>query len=210
MKNNLLPLAKEGWSYVAYSFIAFLVLGFLDLEFLQFFSFLAILLFLYIFRNPEREVPSFEKGGIVSPVDGVITSIQELHDSNFSYKISIESSYFNVSILRTPIESNLKSINLLRGAKLSKLSKLRDKLNENVEFVFEDSNSNKIKVTHQNVLGFSDIKFDAFVSKRLVQGSRYGLMTKGITNVYFPKNTKLDVVVGMELKACESIMAYLY
>ncbi len=210
MKNNLLPLAKEGWSYVAYSFIAFLVLGFLDLEFLQFFSFLAILLFLYIFRNPEREVPSFEKGGIVSPVDGVITSIQELHDSNFSYKISIESSYFNVSILRTPIESNLKSINVLRGAKLSKLSKLRDKLNENVEFVFEDSNSNKIKVTHQNVLGFSDIKFDAFVSKRLVQGSRYGLMTKGITNVYFPKNTKLDVVVGMELKACESIMAYLY
>jgi len=210
MNNNLLPIAKEGWSYVAYSFIAFLVLGFLDLEFLQFFSFLTILLFLYIFRNPERQMPSFEKGGVISPVDGTITSIQELKDHNYSYKITIESSYFDVSILRAPIESSIKSIDILKGAKLSKLSNLSDKLNEKMELVFEDINSNKIKVTHQNILGFSDIKSDAFISKKFVQGSRYGVMTKGITSVYFPKNTKLDVATGMELKAGESIIAHLY
>ncbi len=210
MNNNLLPLAKEGWSYVAYSLITFLVLGFLDLEFLQFFSFLAILLFLYIFRNPERQIPSLEKGGIISPVDGVITSIEELQGNDFLYKVVIESSYFDVSVLRAPIESNVKSINILKGANLSKFSDLSDKLNEKVELVFEDVDLNTIKVIHQNTLGFNDIKFDSFVSKKLVQGSRYGVMTKGITNIYFPKNTKLDVTVGMELKACESIIGYLY
>ncbi len=210
MNNNLFPIAKEGWRYIVYSIIAFLVLGFLDFEFLQFFSFLIILLFLYIFRNPERQIPSFEKGGVTSPVDGTITSIQELKDHNYSYKITIESSYFDLSILRSPIESSVKSVDILRGAKLPKLPNLSDKLNENMEIVFEDINSNKIKITHQNILGFSDIKSDAFVSKRFIQGSRYGVMTKGITNVYFPKNTKLDVVVGIKLKACESIIAHLY
>ncbi|MCF6330112.1 MAG: phosphatidylserine decarboxylase [Sulfurimonas sp.] len=210
MNNNLLPLAKEGWSYVAYSTITFLVLGFLDLEFLQFFSFLAILLFLYIFRNPERQMPSLEKGGIISPVDGVVTCVEELQGNDFSYKVGIESSYFDVSILRAPIESSVKSINILKGAKLSKFSDLSDKLNESIELVFEDADSNTIKIIHQNTLGFSDIKFDSFVSKKLVQGSRYGVMTKGITNIYFQKNTKLNVTVGMELKACESIIGYLY
>lgn len=213
MKNNLLPVAKEGWGYILYSLIAFLVLGILDLELLQFFSFLMILLFLYIFRNPEREVPPLEKAGILSPVDGVVTSIQEIQeiqDGGFSQKISIQSSYFDVSILRTPIEARIKNINVLRGAKLSKSSNLSTKLNESVEFIFEDTNSNMIKISHQNILSFNSIEFDAFVFKKLAQGSRYGVMTKGITNIYFPKNTKIDVSVGAKLKACESIIGYFY
>lgn len=210
MNSNLLPIAKDGWGYISYSIIAFLVFWFLGCDFLQFFSFLIILLFLYIFRNPERQMPSLEKGGIISPVDGTITSITELQDNDFSHMISIESSYCNVSILRSPIKSNVKSINVLNGAKLSKSSKLSSKLNGSVEFLFEDNNSNVIKVTHQGMLNFSDIKFDAFVSKGLIQGSRYGVMTRGITNIYFPKNTKIDVTVGSKLKACESIVGYLY
>jgi len=210
MNNNLFPIAKEGWSFIIYSFISFLILGFFDLEFLQFFAFLAVLFFLFIFRNPERQMPSFEKGGIVSPVDGVVTSIQEIQDDDYSHKISIESTYFDVSILRSPIESKLISIDILRGASLSKSSTLYDKLNENIKFVFEDASSNKIKVSHQNILSFDEIKFDAFIGKKLIQGSRYGVMPKGITNIYLPKNTKLDVVVGVELKASESLIAYLY
>jgi len=120
MSNNLFPIAKEGWNYVIYSFLAFLVLWFLDLEFLQFFAFLAILFFLFIYRNPERQMPSFEKGGIVSPVDGIVTSIKEIQNDEYSHKISIESAYFDVSILRSPIEAKIVNIDISRGASLAK------------------------------------------------------------------------------------------
>jgi len=87
---------------------------------------------------------------------------------------------------------------------------LSNKLNENIEFVFENSNLNKIKIAHQNILNFDEIKFDAFVGKKLTQGARYGVLLKGNTDIYIPKNTKIDLVVGVKLKACESIIGYLY
>ena len=210
MSNNLFPIAKEGWNYVIYSFLAFLVLWFLDLEFLQFFAFLAILFFLFIYRNPERQMPSFEKGGIVSPVDGIVTSIKEIQNDEYSHKISIESAYFDVSILRSPIEAKIVNIDISRGASLAKSSNLSNKLNENIEFVFENSNLNKIKISHQNILSFDEIKFDVFVGKKLIQGARYGVLPKGITNIYLPKNTKTNLIVGVKLKACESLIGYLY
>jgi len=145
MRNNLLPIAKEGWTYILGSILLFILFAFLDLEFLQFFAFLATIFFMFVFRNPERQNLYFDKNSVVSPVDGVVTSIEELTDDEYSYKIEIDSSYLNVSLLRTPFTSTLKNIKKQNGARLSQLSALSKTINENLELVFVDNNDNSIR-----------------------------------------------------------------
>ncbi|MCK4737675.1 MAG: phosphatidylserine decarboxylase, partial [Sulfurimonas sp.] len=110
MKNNLLPIAKEGWNYILGAISLFVIFAFLDLDFLQFFAFLATIFFIFVFRNPERQHLYYQENSVVSPVDGVVASIKELKDDKYAYKIEIDSSYFNVSLLRTPFSSSIESI----------------------------------------------------------------------------------------------------
>lgn len=206
MNNNLFPIHKDGWSYIGYSVALFLVLGFLDLEFLQFFSFLLVMFFLYVYRNPERQMPAFEKGGITSPVDGRVSDIQE-HKSGID--VTIENSYHDVSVLRVPVGSVVEDITEQKGASLAKASLKSKLLNENITIKFRSTNRKMIKVSHISTLNFAGISHDLIKSQKLIQGSRYGMMPKGITIITFPKNTKVNVSIGNEIKACESIIGYL-
>lgn len=205
--SNLFPISREGWTYIGYSIVLFLLLGFLDLEFLQFFSFLLVMFFLYVYRNPERQMPAFEKGGVVSPVDGRVIDIKE--DSTGVVSLKFDSSYHDVSVLRVPLESKVKSLEMQKGATLSKNSPKSDILNEKLSIYLEGSKRRVIKLTHKSVLNFSPIAYDLTESEKLIQGSRYGVMPKGITEIVFPKGTKVNVQVGTEVKACESVIAYL-
>ena len=208
MRNNLLPIAKEGWNYILCSLGAFLIFTILDLEFLQFFSFLALIFFLFVFRNPERLTPIFAKNSVVSPVDGVILSIEELQEHEYAYKIECDSSYLNISLLRTPLNSTIKSVNFQKGARLSKFSPLSKDINENYELVFEDENANMVKVTHMLKQSFKSIDIDAIISQKLTQGARYGLMVNGITTIYLPQNFRLNVSVSQKVNASESLIGY--
>jgi len=204
MKNNLLPIAKEGFIYIIYAILAYVVFSFLDFEFL---SFLSIIGLLFIYRNPERELSAFEQNSVVSPVDGVVLSIKEI-EGEYTYKVEIDSTYANVSILRVPMTSLLKNLDLKNGARLSRHSSLARKINENVELVYEDKNSNKLKVLHMLKQSFSSINLGIKESQHLKQGSRYGVMISGITTIYLPQNFRLNVSVGSEVKASESLIGY--
>jgi len=208
MKNNLLPIAKEGWNYIAYSFIAFIVFAIFDLVFFQVISFVLIIFFLFVFRNPERELPRFDTNSVVSPVDGTVLSIDEIQNSDFLYKVTLQSNYTDVSILRSPMNAKINSIEKQSGARLSSSSFLSNKLNENATIIFEDENSNKIKLSHMLNQSFAEIKIDAIKSQNLFQSSRYGVMIDGITTIYLPQNFRLNITVGNELKASESLIGY--
>jgi phosphatidylserine decarboxylase len=207
MNNNLFPIAKEGWAHIGYSVVLFLVLGFLDLDFLQFFSFVLILFLVYIYRNPERQIMALEKGGVLSPVDGKIVDIQKNSDS---LVISVESTYNDVSVLRVPIAGSVKTIEHIKGASLHARSPKADKLNEKFSVNFTDDQNRIVNVEHLSTLNFSDISYDLYESQKLIQGSRYGVMLKGVTQISLPKDSKLNVAIGNDIKACESIIAYLF
>ena len=207
MNNNLFPISKEAWKYIAVSLAVFIVLGVLDMDFLQFFSFLLAMFFIYIYRNPERQMPTFEKGGIISPVDGRIIDIKE-HENGAD--IVIDSSYYDVSVLRVPIGSVVNDICEQKGASLSRNSSKSDKLNENLSLRFEYTDKKFVDVTHKSALNFAGISYDLFKSQKVVQGSRYGVMPKGITTISLPKESKLNVAIATEVKACETILGYLY
>ncbi len=208
MNNNLFPIAKEGISYIAYSILAFIIFAFLDLDFLQFFAFLTSIFFIFIFRNPERQITVFQKASVVSPVDGIVHSIEELEDGTYGYKVEINSSYLDVSLLRIPLTSTLSDIQIYKGARLSKFSPLSSSINEHAELIFTDEDSNSIKVSHSLNQSLKGIDISVIKAQNLHQGARYGLILSGTTTLYLPKNFRLNLSVGSELKAAEGLVGY--
>lgn len=210
MKSNLLPIAKEGWSYLAYSVAAFIVFMILDLDLLQFLAFLTTLFFIYIFRNPERENMLYQQNSVVSPVDGIVSSIEELQNENsYAYKVEIDGSYLNVALLRAPFTSTIEELEIQRGARLSVFKSLSKSINENAALIFSDEkSSNKMKVVHRLKQSVKGIDIDINKNQSLVQGSRYGLVVNGITELYLPHNFRLNIDIGNELIASESLIGY--
>ncbi|MEA2090987.1 MAG: phosphatidylserine decarboxylase [Campylobacterota bacterium] len=208
MKRNIFPVAKEGFSRIFYTLVALVVFAILDLEFLGFLSFLVLVFFIFIYRNPERITPLFEQMSVVSPVDGVLLSIEEIDTKEYAYKLKVNSNYLNVSFLRVPQNSTLKQIIMKHGARLSQYAPLSKEINERVELVFQDSLENNIKVTHMLKQSIDEIRINVKTEQNLVQGSRYGLMVDGITTIYLPKNFRLNISVGQELHASQTLIGY--
>jgi len=208
MNNNLLPLAKEGWKYTGYSLLAFIIFAILDLEPLEYLSFVVVIFFIYLFRNPERVVQHLDSGSLLSPVDGFVLSIENVKDSQYAYKVEIQSSYSDVSILRTPFDSTLVSSKIYTGSKLSNYSPLSKKINSKAELLFEDENSNKIRVVHTLKQSFNELKVDAVVSQKLTKGLRYGSMINGTTTLYIPSNFRLSVNVGNRVEGSQTLVGY--
>ena len=208
MNNNLLPIAKEGFNRIVISIAALVVFTILDCDLLEFFSFLSILFFIFVYRNPERMTPLFEQMSVVSPVDGVVLSIEEINMEEYAYKLEINSSYLNVSLLRAPISATIESIDAKKGARLSQTSSLSRDINEKVDLVFIDNNQNKIKTTHMLKQSIDDIKIRPMAKQNLIQGNRYGLMVNGVTTIYLPQNFRLNVSVGQEVNASQTLIGY--
>ncbi len=206
MKNNLLPIAKEGWIFIYASVGLFLFALLFGFEYLEFFSLMATLFFIFVFRNPEREVLIFEDGSVVSPVDGVVLSIEEMNQNG--YKIEINSTYMNAGLLRAPFISKVKDIKINYGAKLPLENPLAKHLNENAEIVFTDKKANTIKIKHILKQSFKSINIASKKEQNLFQGVRYGFALNGITMLYLPKNFRLNVGVGSELIASETLVGY--
>jgi len=208
MKNNLLPISSVGFKYVVSTFVGFVVFSMFDIDSLALLSLILMITFGFIFRNPEREVLSFEKNALLSPVDGNVISIDDIQDSEYAYKLEIDSSYFNVGVLRTPFDATLQKVIKRKGARLSSKSPLFKSVNENVELTFVDENSNSVKIVHTLKRSFDDITVDIKNAQSMKQSSRYGVMINGITTIYLPKNFRLNVTLGSELEGSQTLIGY--
>lgn len=212
MSNNLLPIAKEGWNYLVGAVVAMLLFTLFGWDFLQFFAFLAILFFIFVFRNPEREALLYQQGSVVSPVDGTILSIEEIspqEGNDYAYKIEIDSNYLNVSLLRVPFTAVVQRVSLHRGSRLSHSASLSNILNESAILLFQDKDSkNSIKVVHTLKESFKSIELDLLNLQQLQQGARYGFMFNGVTTLYLPHNFRLNMSIGSEVRASESLLGY--
>jgi phosphatidylserine decarboxylase len=210
MRNNLFIIAQSGWSYVGASLGAFVVFAFLELTFLSLLAFLLTLLFVFLFRNPEREFFHFEEKSIVSPVDGKVSEIVTLEDDSlYAYRVDIVTSYRDLSILRMPLNAAVQSIQIQRGARLSKESALFEALNENVTIVFETVDGATLKIEHRLTQSFTGLFLDIIQGQKLFQGMRYGMMQSGVTSLYFQADVRLDIQPMQELKASETLLGFL-
>jgi phosphatidylserine decarboxylase len=209
MRNNLYPVAKGGFRYIFVAVILFFIFHFFSFHFLEFFSFLAILFFIYIFRNPERMAQNYEPKSVASPADGTVISIEEIEEEGYKYKVTIDSSYLDVSLLRAPMSATFTLVKTQKGTRLSqKYSTLAAKLNSSISIVFKNITGNKIKVLHTLKQSFEEISLDAQESQSLLQGARYGSMVYGTTTLYLPENFRLNIQVGSQVAASDTLIGY--
>lgn len=208
MKNNLFPIAKEGWKSIGISIVSLIFFYIFDLELLTFFAFIAVVLFIFIYRNPEREASPFESDSVVSPVDGIVLSMEEITSSEYAYKITINSNYLNVSVLRAPLNSFVQSLVSVKGARLSETNNLMKKINSKTEIIFEDYKKNKLKVIHTLKRSLNEVQIAIKKDEKINQGIRYGVAVNGITTLYLPRNFRLNITVGNELKASQTLIGY--
>jgi len=208
MNSNLLPIAKEGWQNIFYLSLSFLFFTLFDLDFLSFISFGLLLFLFYSYRNPEREITLFEKDSVVSPVDGYVVSISDMVDSEYALKVVLYSGYGNVGVLRAPMNAKIVQQQLTFGAKLAGEDRLANKLNESAVLVFEDEKLNHVKVKHLSNRSLTKISINTIKNQSLLQTTRYGFASSGITTLYLPKNFRLNLRVGNEVSASQTLVGY--
>ena len=208
MNKNLFPVAKEGWNYIGYCIGASIIFFILGLDFLTFLFFALAMFLVFIFRNPERELANFENLSVLSPIDGKVLAIDEIKDSDYAYKLTINNSFLDVSILRVPMTSDVSLVKKENGTRLGFDEELSEKINENTILVFQDDKKNKLKLVHRLKQSFCPIEIGLIESKKFNQSSRYGVMVNGITTIYLPQNFRLNVSVLDEVKASETLIGY--
>lgn len=205
--NNIFSISKSGWKFIGYAIGLFLLFAILDLDTLSYLSFALVLCLAYLYRNPERTKFTFEHESVVSPVDGVVISVEKLEENQkYAYKIVIDSKCFDVGTLRTPMSSVVKELSFIKGTKLSNNTNLAKKLNEKLTFTLEDTMDNRVKIEHFSKQNFGDISSELTINKKISESQIYGFMLSGITTIYLSKNFKPTVASGSRVEASSMLL----
>ncbi len=166
------------------------------------------------FRDPERFVP-LKEGAVVSPADGRVLSVAEVDGPELagikeSIKVSIFMSVFNVHVNRAPAAGRVVAIHYKAGKFFSaNLDKAAEE-NERNMVVIEDDHKRRIAFTQ--IAGLIARRIVCFVEPddRLEKGERFGLIRFGSrVDLYLPPDTEIDVAVGQQVKAGETVIGYL-
>lgn len=209
MENNLTFISKYGFKPLGYSAAAFVVFLILDIDFFTTLAFFSMVVLLFVYRNPEREMLHYDEQSITAPCDGVVKSIEELeNDGQYRYKIEIDSSMFDVAILRMPLFATVQSLHVTRGTRLSAKSKLFDILNESLEILLKDKAGRSVKMVQRLKQSFLPLSFDHIEGLTLPKGSRYGYANNHLTTIYLEKNVRINVKVGEKVDAAKTLLAY--
>ena len=170
-------------------------------------SLILLIFTFYFFRDPERVVPIGDDI-LVSPADGLITSITETKEGKKTYiKVSIFLSIFNVHIQRLPITGEVTKVDYIEGKFINAtLDKASDE-NERLKITIKNGN-NLIYVTQ--IAGLIARRIVNYVkpNENINQGERYGIIKFGSrVDIEFPNSFKLLVNEGQQCIGGETIIA---
>ena len=203
----------EGYKFLAISIIA----TFLVLLFSKFLGSVLILITIwiyYFFRDPERFSIN-DDNFLVSPADGLITSISEqkgpveLQLENTTYtRISVFMNVFNCHVNRTPISGKIEEINYKPGKFLNaSLDKASEENERNYFKVKCSSTGEEIIIVQIAGLIARRIVCEVEQGQDLKQGDRIGMIRFGSrVDIYF-KNKKVLAKIGQNVVAGESLIA---
>ena len=206
--SNLFIISKYGLKSVAYSFGAFAFFYLFGFSVLATLAFSVLVFLVFVYRNPERELNIFESSSILAPSDGVVSAIEELEGGEFRYKVEIESSLFDVGVLRFPLSGTVESVECVHGTRLAKNAPQFNHLNESCSYTAKDEQQNTIKVVHTLKQTALPLVVELQSEQSLYKSLRYGYANNAVTTLYLPDNVRLSIQVGSHLKAGESLVAH--
>jgi len=194
-----IKFAREGLPYFFILALLTVVCYQINLVLSMFFL-TAFLFVLYFFRDPEREPLTTDERIILSPADGRVVEIEEIHEDKYlkckAYKISIFLSIFNVHVNRSPIDGEIRYREYRAGKFIPAFKSHASEINEKN---FVGIENDKIKVLVNQVTGFLARRIVCWVDlgDTIQQGERFGLIKFGsCTELIVPANVELNVAVG--------------
>lgn len=213
MKKPQIPVAREGYPFIAFSAFATLIVALLEYELIT-----LILLFLtafvfYFFRDPERVIPEADDA-FVSPADGKVILVEKIFDDRFVnehvYKVSIFMSIFDVHVNRLPYAGVVEKIQYAAGSFYAANTDQGGLANEHCAVV----------LTTQKNFSYAVVQVAGLVARKIVcwlekgdtveRGCRFGLIRFGSrVDIYLPQQVQIEVRSGQRVRAGETIIGYL-
>ena len=212
IKKTKMPIAVEGLKLIiplAFFTIIMFILGW---DILGFILLIITLFITFFFRDPRREVPQ-GKNIVISPADGKIVAIKDIHENDYLKQdvkqISIFLSIFDVHVNRVPVSGKIESIKYNPGkfhiAALPKASLE----NEHTAMIISDGNT---KILVKQIAGFIARRIVCNVKPGDVikKGERYGLICFGSrVDIFLPPDAEIKVKMGDKVKGGINIIALL-
>jgi phosphatidylserine decarboxylase len=213
MKEPRIPVALEGYPFIAFSALATLVMAVLGQNFLAVFGLALTGFILYFFRDPERVLPE-DEDVVVSPADGKVILIEKIFDDRFLkedvYKLSIFMNVFNVHVNRVPFPGTVNQVRYFPGSFFAADSKRAALENEQCAVMMATAGGQRLAVVQMAGLIARRIVCWAVKGDNLARGQRFGLIRFGSrVDLYLPLQARVEVVVGQKVRAGETILGYL-
>lgn len=199
-------IAKEG--YLSISVVLALFIISLVLYGFPFILFFLLIILLIIFRVPNRILVCNDEKAILSPIDGRVVKIENVFDDwlGEGVEISIKNAFYNAGAFYTPFKMNINNITLKHGLFLCSELKSAKTMNERV-CVFASANEHRVILKIYAGSLDRKLKLDNF-SYELNSGEKLGFLINGTLSIFIPKNTRIHVGLGDEIKS-GSLLGYL-
>ncbi|MEW6593775.1 MAG: phosphatidylserine decarboxylase family protein [Thermodesulfobacteriota bacterium] len=213
MKRPRVPVALEGYPFILLAGFATLLFALLDYDFLALVGLLLTGFVLYFFRDPERVVPT-DEDVLVSPADGKVILVERVFDEkhlrDHAYKVSIFMNVFNVHVNRSPYAGRVERIQHQPGTFYSADTEQGALRNEACAMTMSTRQGARLAVVQVAGLIARRIVCWAEPGDSLPKGERFGLIRFGSrVDLYLPLATQLEVAVGQQVKAGETVLGYL-
>ncbi|AGF79128.1 phosphatidylserine decarboxylase precursor-related protein [Desulfocapsa sulfexigens DSM 10523] len=211
MTHPRIPLAREGYPFIAFAAFVTLITAILGYEFLAWPALAVTTFVVAFFRDPERMTDA-EYDKLISPADGKIILIEEQSDDIYLQdkviKISIFMNVFNVHVNRIPIDGTVEKIIYKPGQFYSADSEKGALLNERCGVIISTSASGRIAFVQVAGLIARRIVNWLEVGDAVQRGKRFGLIRFGSrVDLYLPTTSTIHVKLGQKVRAGETAIA---
>lgn len=205
-------IAKEGYKYAIVSAIVLALalywgFGLLSLAILC----CAAAAVIAFFRNPERIAEDDCHDAIISPVDGIITSIDREFEERFindeCVSVTFSTSLYDTHFLRSPFATALKKRFSLHGLYLPIKNEKAKFLNERFSAFFENDMGIKSVVSVTAGTLATRMSLYAADDTNVRQAQRLAFLKSEFQTVlYLPKEIAIQKAVGDKVRAGETMI----
>ena len=213
LNNVVVPIAREGWPFIAIFSLVSLVLYVVYAP-LGWVGLVLTLWCIYFFRNPDRVTPERE-GLLISPADGIVQMIAEVAPpreldmgTEPVVRVSVFMNVFDCHVNRIPCDGRVGRLVYVPG----------QFLNASFDKASEENERQMIRIDLDSGAFVGAVQIAGLVARRIIcyleddqtvlAGERFGLIRFGSrVDVYLPPSSVSQVVIGQKCISSETIIA---
>jgi len=206
-----LPLAREGFPLIGGAALVTLILFVIGWNVLAVAALGLTLFIVSFFRDPARTPPS-APGLIISPADGRVIKVAQIHDDRFlngaATLVSIFMSPLNVHVNRIPASGRVVDIRYNAGKYFRAFADKASLDNEQNAVLMEDEQGRRLCFVQ--IAGFLARRIVCYLRAGMTieRGQRYGMIMFGSrADIYLPPAARVRVNVGERARGGLTVIA---